>query len=131
MSIFLDTNILVYGFEESRRGVIARAIIVGGGQIAVQSLNELALVLRRHYKLDLATVRTEVADVAESFPDAVPLTMAIHHEGLRLAQRYQLQIYDSMLLAAAMSAGCSLFYSEDLADGLVIDERLTIRNPFA
>ena len=131
MNAFFDTNVLVYGYDQSPHGLIARQLVVAGGQIAVQSLNELALVLRRRYRLGFADMRQEVALVAEAFPDAVPLTMVIHRDGLRLAERYQLAIYDSMLLAAALSAGCSLFYSEDLTDGLVIDRRLTIRNPFA
>lgn len=131
MSAFFDTNILVYAFDQSPRGEVARSLIDQGGQIAVQSLNELALVLRRRYRLGFADMRAEVARVAEAFPDPVPLTMAIHLDGLRLAERYQLAIYDSMLLAAALSTGCTLFYSEDFADGLVVDGRLTIRNPFA
>jgi predicted nucleic acid-binding protein len=131
VNAFFDTNILVYGYDQSPHGLIARELVAAGGQIAVQSLNELALVLRRRYRLGFADMREEVARVAEAFPDAVPLNMAIHRDGLRLAGRYQLAIYDSMLLAAALSVGCTLFYSEDLADGLVIDGRITIRNPFA
>jgi predicted nucleic acid-binding protein len=131
VSAFFDTNILVYGYDQSPHGVIARGLVVQGGQIAVQSLNELALVLRRRYQLDFADMRAEVDKVATAFPDAVPLTMAIHLDGLRLAERYKLGIYDSMLLAAALSGKCTTFYSEDLADGLVIDGSLTVCNPFA
>jgi predicted nucleic acid-binding protein len=86
--------------------------------------------LRRKYRRSFHEVQHDLSEIALLFEDPLPLTMAIHRDGMRIAERYQLQIYDSMLLAAAMSAGCSLFYSEDLADGLVIDERLIIRNPF-
>jgi predicted nucleic acid-binding protein len=48
---------------------------------------------------------------------------------LRLASRYQYHIYDSLVIAAALQAACSILYSEDMRDGQVI-EGLTIRNPF-
>lgn len=131
MSVFFDSNILVYSFENSARGMIASDLLVTGGRIAVQSLNELALVLRRKYRRSYAEMQINLAEVTSLFEDPVPLTMAIHTDGLRLAERYQLQIYDSMLLAAALSASCTIFYSEAMADGLVIDGTLTICNPFA
>lgn len=130
MSAFFDSNILVYSFESSPRGDIARALMADGGSIAVQSLNELALVLRRKYRRSHAELLINVAEVADMFERPVPLTMDIHRDGLRLAGRYQLAIYDTMLLAAALSVNATIFHSEDMADGLVIDDRLTIRNPF-
>jgi predicted nucleic acid-binding protein len=35
-----------------------------------------------------------------------------------------------MLLAAALAAECSVFYSESMQDGQIIERTLTIRNPF-
>jgi predicted nucleic acid-binding protein len=40
-------------------------------------------------------------------------------------------IYDALVVAAALEAGCATLYSEDLHDGQAIDGQLTIRNPFA
>ena len=37
---------------------------------------------------------------------------------------------DSLLLAAAVEAGCSTFLSEDLQHGQVIEDALTVVNPF-
>ncbi len=59
----------------------------------------------------------------------VPLTVDTHDRGLALAERYQLSLYDGMIVAAAQLAGCTTLYSEDMHDGLVIDG-LTIRNPY-
>jgi predicted nucleic acid-binding protein len=60
----------------------------------------------------------------------VPLTLETHERGLDHAERYQLSVYDGMIVAAAQLAGCRVLYSEDMHDGLVIDG-LTIRNPYA
>ncbi len=60
-----------------------------------------------------------------------PLTVETHERGLQLAQRFRLSVYDGMIVASALLAGCATLYSEDLQDGLKIDNRLTLRNPFS
>ena len=59
-----------------------------------------------------------------------PVTLETHLRGLELAQRYGFSIYDSMIVAAALLAGCEILYSEDWQDGQRI-EGLRIGNPFA
>lgn len=128
---FFDTNILVYALEADARGTIASDLIDVGGAISVQSLNELANVLRRkrRWTWDQIARATEAAMVR--CPTIVPLTPDLHHLGLRLAERYTFSIYDAMIAAAALTAECDVLYSEDMHDGLVIDRRVRIVNPFA
>jgi predicted nucleic acid-binding protein len=59
------------------------------------------------------------------------MTAETHDAALRLAMRHGFHIYDALIIAAALEAGCSTLYSEDMPSGQVIDGRLTIRNPFA
>jgi predicted nucleic acid-binding protein len=40
-------------------------------------------------------------------------------------------IYDALMVAATLEAGCAILHSEDFQDGLTIDGQLAIRNPFA
>ena len=61
----------------------------------------------------------------------VPLALETHELGLHIAERYRFSIYDALIVAAALLAGCGTLYSEDLQDGQSIDGRLVIRNPFA
>jgi predicted nucleic acid-binding protein len=61
----------------------------------------------------------------------MPLGVETHERGLALAQRYRLGIFDAMIAAAALEAGCESLWSEDMQHGLVVDRRLTVRNPFA
>ncbi len=128
---FFDSSVLVYAVvKDDPRWVRADQLLGRGGVIGVQSLNELANVLRRKFGFDLGTysrVRTELLEVCEP---PVPLTLDLHEGGVRLALRYGFKLYDSMIVAAALTAGCDVLYSEDLHDGLVIDGRLTVRNPF-
>ena len=59
-----------------------------------------------------------------------PVTIEIHETGLRLAERYGLSIYDAMIGASALHADCDTLWSEDMQDGIVLDGRLRVANPF-
>jgi predicted nucleic acid-binding protein len=50
--------------------------------------------------------------------------------GRQIAERYRLSVYDAMIVAAAVLAGVRVLYTEDLQDGLRVNDRLAIRNPF-
>lgn len=49
---------------------------------------------------------------------------------LRIADRYGFSVYDSLIVATALEAGCSTLYSEDMQHGQLIENRLRIINPF-
>jgi predicted nucleic acid-binding protein len=59
-----------------------------------------------------------------------PLTLETHESGLRLAERHGLSVYDAMIVASAIQAGCDVLWSEDMQDGMAIDETVRIANPF-
>jgi len=63
----------------------------------------------------------------EAFGDALA---AKDETALRIAEQYSYGIYDALIAAAALEAGCVTLYSEDFQDGQIIDGQLTIRNPF-
>jgi predicted nucleic acid-binding protein len=50
-------------------------------------------------------------------------------DAARLATRYQLSYWDSMIVTSAVRLGCEVLWSEDLNAGQVI-EGVTICNPF-
>jgi len=94
-------------------------------------LNELANVLRKKLKWEWPRIREAIETVTDRCSTLVILDLDLHHPGLRLAERYRLSVYDAMIAAAALTAECDTLYSEDMHDGLVIDGRVRIVNPFA
>ncbi len=52
-----------------------------------------------------------------------------HRKASRLRSLYQFSYWDSLIIASALEAGCSILYSEDMQDGQLIESTLTIRNP--
>lgn len=130
MSGFLDTNVLLYAFIDDVRRPRAQKLLDGTGVISVQCLNEFAAVSLRKQRVGWPEIRERIDLIRTGTAHIVPLTDAIHRDGLRIAERYRLSIYDSMISAAALSAGCDRLWSEDLDHGLVIDARLEVCNPF-
>lgn len=127
---FLDTNLLLYLLSgDPLKADRAEELLSASGVISVQVLNEFASVAARKLKMPIAEIR-EVLAVIRAVCRVVPVSEQTHDMGLQLAERYRLSIYDSMILAAAQLAGCTLVLSEDMQDGQIFDEGLEVRNPF-
>ncbi len=131
MKPFFDTNVLVYAFSHDRRAERARELLQLGGTAGVQCLNEFANVARRKLGMDWPELEASLEEIRRLCRIAVLPALGLHDHGLRLARRYGLSIFDGGMLAAALAADCSLLWSEDLHDGLVVEDRLLVRNPFA
>jgi predicted nucleic acid-binding protein len=129
---FFDSNVLLYAFsgEDDPRGAIAKRMLVeSDGTISVQQLNEFVAVARRKLRRPWDEVLSAIEDLCLIFPDPIPITASIHKHGVAIAQRYNYRIYDSLVIAAAISASCDVLYSEDLHAGQII-QGVAIHNPF-
>jgi predicted nucleic acid-binding protein len=58
------------------------------------------------------------------------LSPTITKSALNLKSRYGISWFDSLIVAAALVANCSLLYTEDLQNGMVFEGRLKVVNPF-
>jgi predicted nucleic acid-binding protein len=134
---FLDTNILVYSFDEGATSkqklsiqLIRKGIDAKKGVISFQVVQEFLNVAFRKFKAPF-TVR----DAEQYFASVLrPLltiqsSPALYLEGLRLGERYKIGWYDSLVVAAALEARCDILYSEDLQHGQRF-EQLRVVNPF-
>jgi len=92
-------------------------------------LNESANVLRRKKSLPWRAVHKFIDDI-ETMLVVRPVTHDIHRDGLRLAERYGFAVYDSFIVAAALAADCDTLWSEDMQNGMIVEDSLTIANPF-
>jgi predicted nucleic acid-binding protein len=128
---FLDTNIIVYAFvSNDPRSERADALLKAGGVISVQVLNEFVNVLRRKQRRDWEEIDDALGVLKMLLDPPLPLTVDVHEAAIGVARNNGFSIYDSLIVASALLAGCSTLHSEDFQHGQII-ERLTIRNPFA
>lgn len=125
-----DSNVLLYVVAvNDEKAARARDLIADGGTISVQALNEVVNVARRKLAMPWPDLDALLEDLKDQFA-LVPVDLLTHETACRLAERYRLAFYDAAIVAAALLADCDTLWSEDMHDGLVIDGRLTIRNPF-
>jgi len=127
---FFDTNVLLYLLSsDAEKSDRAEQLLSAGGVISVQVLNEFASVASRRLKMSIEEIR-EVLTTIRAICTVVPISEETHDVALRLAERYGLSIYDSLIVAAALIAECKTVVSEDMQDGQILDGKVKIRNPF-
>ncbi len=134
---FLDTNLFICQLEagDENKSTIADEIIregaaTGNACISYQVIQEcLNIILRKaEAPLDINGARSYVDHVLTPLFQILPSTH-LYHRGLDIQDRYRFGFYDSLIVAAAIEAGCTRLLTEDLQHGQEI-ETLTVINPF-
>ena len=131
---FLDTNILLYAYSEDEllKQEVALKLLdthEGSLHISIQVINELSNILLKKFKLSTNEVESallEINDVAT----ILSFDLKTQLKALKLKDRYQFQYYDALIVATALENNCSILYSEDMQNQQLIENRLTIVNPF-
>ncbi|MDR1256484.1 MAG: PIN domain-containing protein [Spirochaetaceae bacterium] len=132
--VFLDTNILLYAKidDGTAKHAKARALLTRGVaeteiSVSIQVINEYFVnALRKN--IDKTDIETTVRQFMRDF-NLVSLTASLVADSIRLFKQYRFSYWDSLIVAAALEAGCSILYSEDLQNGQIIDGTLTAVNP--
>ena len=134
---FIDTNIFVYQLEklDPRKAGIADELIKHGlatqtACISFQVVQECLNTAIRKAEVPLTEekMRKYMEDVLVPLY-SVQSSIRLYQASLDIRSRYRFSFYDSLIVAAALEAGCHTLYSEDLRHGQQI-EGLTITNPF-
>ena len=119
---FLDTNILLYGYDldAPEKRSIAQSLIeqawlqLGRTAISVHVLQEFHVnFVRKGHSTEEASAL--IADFS-NWP-VIDNTLAVFRLGLSLQPRWQLSLWDAMILAAAQTSGARELISEDLNHG--------------
>ena len=95
-----------------------------------RSVNEFANVTRRKLGKSWREIRDDLAAIRTVCPTVVPVDVDTHEAALRLAERHGFAMFDALMVAAALQAGCTTLWSEDMQDGMLIDGKLRTANPF-
>ena len=134
---FIDTNLFIYQLEalDTRKyaiaeGIIREGVATGNACISFQVIQECLNTVLRKAEIPLDTDATRAyLDTVLTPLFRVPASITLYQSGLDIQGRYRYGFYDSLIIAAALEAGCIRLYSEDLQHGQRID-RLIIENPF-
>lgn len=127
---FFDTNVLLYLVSaDPAKAERAEELLTQPGIVSVQVLNEFAAVASRKLKKSWPEIREFLGQIRALCP-VEPVTVQTHEMGLAVAEKYGYGIHDSMIIAAALLAGCTTLFSEDMQHSHVIENTLSIVNPF-
>jgi predicted nucleic acid-binding protein len=132
--VFLDTNILVYAQDASSpdkqrksREIILQLADSGDGVISTQVMQEFFVATTRKLGVDPLVAKGVLKTFAVF--DIVQVSAALIHEAIDCSILNQLSFWDSLILAASASAGCSTLFSEDLnSNQTTLGVR--VQNPF-
>jgi predicted nucleic acid-binding protein len=138
---FIDTNIYIYALTESQdvsekyKRIIALSVfktLLQSQSIvtSTQVLNEFHSNLLKKFKLDDATVFKMVELNILPISTIAPLSFQTYQLAFSLRSKYSLSFWDSLIVASALENNCAALYSEDMQHQQVIDNQLTIINPF-
>ena len=130
-SFALDTNILIYLYDsfEDRKRDISESLLIDKPFISAQVISEFLNVTKRLQKLPKREILEKCNKVIAQC-EIIPMSQEIMDRALFLINRYDFQLFDSIIIASALEANCNILYSEDLQHNQLIENRLTIINPF-
>ena len=134
---FLDSNVWIYAATQSQdnppdpRHETARQLITQVQPcLSVQVINEVTINLLRKFNFGEAEIRSLVRSFYKNYT-VFALDADTFIQASMLREAYQLSFWDSLIVSSALQHQCALLYSEDMQNGLVVENRLQICNPFA
>ncbi len=129
----LDSNVLIYAAlepqtDKGKRAARTIELATDHGIIAAQALLEFVAVVRRRAPSLTAQAVAQAAAWTTVFETA-PTTALVANAALQVVGRHKFQVWDAVIWTASRIAGATVFLSEDLQDGLVLDG-MRVVNPF-
>lgn len=131
--VALDTNVLIYLHDinnSPKRQVAADILSENMPIISSQVISEYLNVCNKRLKMSKE-------DSLESLMGWLPfcelsaVNVNVFSTSLRLIKKYKFQMFDSIVVASALEAGCQILYSEDMHHNLFVEKQLKIINPFS
>jgi len=135
--IFVDTNVLVYGYDvdAGQKHVVARGILAElwdrrTGVLSVQVLQEFYVTMARKvlHPLPPNKVRNIIQDYFSWHIEVIdPMSVVA---ASRIEGNYKISFWDALIVTAASRAKAAKILTEDLQTGQII-EGILIENPFS
>jgi predicted nucleic acid-binding protein len=133
--LFVDTNVWLYAFisgQDTNKSHVANVLLKRAPEslvVSTQVINEVCVNMLRKANADEAMIRRLLLSFYRHY-EVVSLDEATLLSASELRQRYSLSFWDSLIVAAALRSGAAFLYAEDMQHQLVVDDTLTIINPF-
>jgi predicted nucleic acid-binding protein len=130
---FIDTNIFIYLYSEDeiqKQNISQRAVNKFDCIISTQVLNEFSNVCIG--KMNKSTEEVKLA-VSELIEQCTVFLIDEHNvkQAIDIHKQYGYKYFDCLMLVSALNSDCKYFITEDMSDGQIIDNSLTIINIYS
>jgi predicted nucleic acid-binding protein len=131
LRVFIDSNIIVYLVDNrsNEKTKKAQDFLSPDFFISTQVIAENVNVCLKKLHLNKETTFDFARRVLNRFR-ILQITEATLLKSFEISIKYQLSSWDSIIIATAILNSCSIIYSEDMQDGLIVENSVTIINPF-
>jgi predicted nucleic acid-binding protein len=134
---FIDSNIWLYRFILNPRDADATvkqqiATTITDQQnviISTQVVNEVCSNLIRKAGFNNTQIQILIEELAQGC-EILPVSIETLQTAVKLRDQYSLSFWDSLIVASAVLGDASILYSEDMQEGLILENTLQIVNPF-
>ena len=134
VNVFVDTNVIVYAHDrtdpakrERAQALLEAHALDGSLTVSTQVLQETYKVLIRRALVEPERALFAVEKLAASRVVGSNANFVL--DALRVSQRFQLSVWDALIVQAALAARCTTLFTEDMQAGQRFGE-LEIVNPF-
>ncbi len=132
---FVDSNVWLYttivGDDETKTE--KATVLVRNNKslvrISTQVVNEVSINLLRTKRFSEDQIRAVVGSFFRDY-EIVPIVEDTLLKASRLREKYSFSFWDSIISSTALQGKAKTLYSEDMQDGLVVEETMKIVNPF-
>lgn len=136
--IFLDTNILVYLFDKSEKQkhtfiihFISNRLLDSKIFVSIQVINEFINVTSKKISSPVSIMKQkEILELLNELFLIAPLNLSTSRKALEINETHKFSFWDSLIVASALENNCNIIYTEDLQHGYIIENKLSINNPF-
>ncbi|MGR3177170.1 MAG: PIN domain-containing protein [Candidatus Anammoxibacter sp.] len=109
---------------------VAKSVIIENDVfVTAQIINETCVNLLKKAQFSEKDIRSLISSFYQKYT-VLEISEGILFHASKLRSRYKFSFWDSIVVASASDSGSSYLYSEDMQNGLTIEKRLKIINPF-
>jgi predicted nucleic acid-binding protein len=96
---------------------------------STQVVNEICVNLIKKAQFDESSIRKLIDSFYSRYPVGI-IDRELLLSASELREKWQLSFWDSLIVASALAGSAEVLYTEDMADGLLIENHLKVTNPF-
>ena len=134
--VFIDSNLWIYlsvstKDKEKHNSTLSFFEQISNKYIytSIQVINEYHWVMLRKYKLSESDISEKVENGIIQMSKIVDLNINTYKKAQKIRANYNISFWDSLIVSSALLSNCSILYSEDMDNDLVIENKIKIINP--